>query len=239
MQKLFFIITLLCFFSFSVQAAEKEAWNADGQFRRAFVIDDGLSALRKSPKVTSTCLRRLRVGRKIFIISSIKNQDGIKYYYIAITRRTRGFIDAASVVSPSQAGDDARLMRLIEASKGVEKIILAQILVSNFPKSRFCPDALLAEGEAAEKIALELSKKISRRLPEQLDKELELERYLLNNPILDKYSRLGINFYIDTEEKFYRYDGAVYKQILSRYPRSLAASHAKEKLQILIKPTKE
>ena len=239
MQKLFFIITLLCFFSFSVQAAEKEPWNADGQFRRAFVIDDGLSALRKSPKTTSTCLRRLRVGRKIFIISSIKNQHGIKYYYIAVTRRTRGFIDAAAIISPSQAGDDARLMRLIEASKGVEKIILAQILVNNFPKSRFCPDALLAEGEAAEKIALELSKKISRRLPEQLDKELGLERYLLNNPALDKYSRLGINFYVDEKESLYFYDGAVYKQILNRYPRSLAASRAKEKLQILIKPTEE
>ncbi|KAF0207367.1 MAG: hypothetical protein FD167_5490 [bacterium] len=234
MYKLLTIIILLCFFSFPIYAVEKEPWNAEGQFRRAIVVDTGLSALRKSPSVASTCLRRLRIGRKIFIISSVKNSDGIKYYFVAVTRRTRGYIDASALVSPSQASDDVRLMRLVENAEGVDKIILAQALVKNFPQSRFCPDAFLAEGRVAEQIATELSRRTTRHSPRQLDPEIDLERYLLNYSGLDKYNRLGINFQIDPIEKIYRYDGAAYKKILTRYPKSQAALIASEKLQTLL-----
>jgi hypothetical protein len=122
-------------------------------------------------------------------------------------------------------------MRLVENSEGVDKIILAQALVKNFPQSRFCPDALLAEAATAELIASELSRRTTRHSPRQLDPQVDLERYLLNYSGLDKYNRLGVNFQLDPIEKVYRYDGAAYKKILTRYPKSQAALVASEKLQ--------
>lgn len=234
MFKLLTLISLLCFFSFPVYALEKEPWNMDGQFPSAIVVDTGLSALRKSPSVTSNCLRRLRIGRKVFIISSTKNKAGIKYYFIAVTRRTRGYIDASALVKPLQLGDDARLMRLVENAESVDKIILAQTLVKNFPKSHFCPDALLAEGQTAEEIAKELSRRTSKRSIRQLDPTIDLERYFLNYSGLDKYNRLGINFQLDPSEKVYRYDGTAYKKILAHYPKSQAALIASERLETLL-----
>ncbi|MBI4851291.1 MAG: hypothetical protein HY819_05635 [Acidobacteria bacterium] len=231
MFKLLTLIFLLCFVSLPTYAAAP--WNQEGQFQTAIVVDTGLSVLRKSPDITSTALRRLRIGRKIFIISTTKNQ-GLKYYFVAVTRRTRGYIDASALINPSWQGEDVRLMRLIENAEGVDKIILSQTLVKYFPKSRFCPDALLAEGETAEQIAKELSKRTSRASFHQLDPELEPEKYLLNYSGLDKYSRLGVNFFIDSIEKSYRYNGTAYKKILSRYPKSQAALLAKEKLEIVL-----
>lgn len=232
MFKLLTIIILLCFFSFPIYATEKEPWNQDGKFRPAIVVDTGLSALRKSPNIASTVLRRLRTGRKIFIISTTKSQDGIKYYFIALTRRTRGFIEASAIINPSQQGEDARLMRLIENAEGTDKIILAQALLKLFPKSSFCADALLAEGETADQIAKELSRRVSKNAIAKLDPELDQERYLLNYSGLDKYNRLGINFQV--EEKVYSYDGTAYKKVLSHYPKSQAALVVKEKLQLLL-----
>jgi hypothetical protein len=240
MFKLLTLIFLLCFFSLPSFAALKEPWNQDGAFRPAIVVDTGLSAIRKSPNFTSTVLKRLRTGRKVFIISTIKNKENIKYYFIAITRRTRGYIDASAIVDFAQKDEDKRLMRLIEEAAGVDKIILTQILVKHFPQSLLCPDALLIEAEFAEKIAKELSNKTIKHPPTQLDKEIEPERYLLNYSGLDKYNRLGINFHIDPIKKAYCYDGQAYKKILNRYPKSSAALIAKEKLENnLVKLIKE
>lgn len=238
-HKLLFIIALICFFSLPIQAVEKEPWNLDGHFRRAVVVDNGLSALRKAPSLTATCLRRLKVGRAIYIISTHKSQNGIKYYFVAVTRRTRGFIDASALVSPSQKGDDGHLAELIETAEGVDKILLSQILVKYFPYSEFCPNALLAEATTAEKIATELSSKISRHLPKQLDPKLGLERYLLNYSGLDKYNRLGVNFLFDKEKQVYFYDGAAYKKILSHYRKSKIALIARERLQNNLAPIVE
>ncbi len=231
MRKILFIIALICFFSLPIQA--KEPWNLDGHFRRAIVVDNGLSALRKAPSLTSTCLKRLKMGRVLYVISTYKNQNGIKYYFVAVTRRTRGFIDADALVSPSQKADDQHLVQLIDRAEGTDKIMLSEILIKYFPSSEFCPIALLAEASASEKIASELSHRISRHLPQQLNTKVELERYLLNYSGLDKYSRLGIHFIFDKEKQSYFYDGKAYKRILTQYKKSQAAMIAKEKLEEL------
>jgi hypothetical protein len=224
-----FVVISFWLFVVSVPAARRPPWNGDGRYRKAFVVDSGLSALRRSPSPSSTCLRRLRLGRSLYVISTHKGQDGIGYYFVAVTRRTRGYIDRAAVASPAQRGDDARLMRLIEEAEGIDQITLCRLLVTQFASSRFCPDALLIEGMAAEGMARELSRRVARRPPRRLDKELMPERYLLNYSGLDRYSRLGIGFRIIDES--FHYDGAAYRRILNRYPRSQAAQTARERLE--------
>jgi hypothetical protein len=228
-------LIILLAISFSIStipavAAKREPWNADGLYRKAFIVDTGLSALRRLPSPTSTCQRRLRLGRSLYLISSHPGKDKIGYYYVAVTRRTRGYIDQAAFVSPSRRGDDARLMRMIEESKGIDKIALCRLLLTEFSNSPFCPDALLAEGLAAEEVARELSLRAMRRPPHRLDKELSEERYLLNYSGLDRYSRLGLCFKFNKEKENFYYDGTAYKRILQRYPRSEAAQKARERL---------
>src|SRR5262249_34355027 len=139
-----------------VWAAKREPWNADGKFKRAFVVDTGLAALRSEPSFDSTCLRRLRLGRPLYVLSSHRGKDGIDYYYVAVTRRTRGYLDQAAVAVPSKRGEDARLMRLISEAEGADQITLSRLLSGRFTRSRFSADALLAEAEAAERAAREL-----------------------------------------------------------------------------------
>jgi hypothetical protein len=227
----FFVVLYSCLFATTILAAKREPWNADGRYRRAFVVDSGLSALRRSPSPESTCLRRLRLGRSLYVISTHRGRDGVGYYYVAVTRRTRGYIDQAAIASPSRRGDDARLMRLIRESRGIDRIAMCRLLVTQFSNSPFCPDALLEEGLAAEEVARELSRKVTRRPPHRLDKELSEERYLLNYAGLDRYSRLGIRFRLDRENENYCYDGTAYRRILRRYPRSEAAEAARERLR--------
>jgi len=120
-------------------------------------------------------------------------------------------------------------MRLIEAADGIDQITLCRLLVMQFSSSRFCPEALLVEGMAAEGMAQELSRRVTRRPPKQLDKELTPDRYLLNYSGLDRYSRLGLYFRVIDES--FHYDGAAYRRILKRYPRSRAAQVARERLE--------
>src|SRR5882672_9782589 len=204
-----FVLFVVSFFTATpVNATRKrEPWNADGRYRHAFVVDSGLSALRQSSSPYSLCLRRLRLGRSLYVLSSHRNEDGIVYCFVAVTRRTRGYIDQAALVSPTRRGDDARLMRLINETDGTDKITLCRLLVMRFPSSRFCPDALLEEGMACERAAQELSRRTARRLPHQLDKEVSEWRYLINYTGLDRYSRLGVHFYVDKESENFYYDG--------------------------------
>ncbi len=232
MDKYIFLAIMLLIFSLSVVEAKTVPWNEDGRYRAAFVINPALAALRREPTPTSLCLRRLRIGRRLYLISA-QQHAGIRYYYVALTRRTRGYIDAAAIASAKQKGDDVRLMRVINTATGIEQLQLAQLLTKEFAHSPLCAEALLVEGREAEKAAVELSQKFIRRSPAVWDAEVEMLRYWLNYSGLDRYSRLGINFRIDEENQRFYYDGAAYRRILQRYPRSPAALTARERLQAL------
>ena len=77
--------------------------------------------------------------------------------------------------------------------------------------------------------SLLLSRRVARRPPKQLDKELTQDRYLFNYSGLDRYSRLGLYFRVIDES--FHYDGAAYRRILKSYPRSQAAQTASERLE--------
>ncbi|MEW6733478.1 MAG: hypothetical protein AB1489_19275 [Acidobacteriota bacterium] len=215
-------------------SAARPRWNAEGRFRRAYVVDGALAALRRSPTPDATCLRRLRVGRALYLLSTRRSGDAT-YYFVALTRRTRGYIDAAAVASPTISGDDTRLLRIIGEAEGIDKIVLCQVLTNHFPRSRWCAEALLAEGKAAEEAARELTRRATQRPPHTLDVELPVIRYWRNYTGLDRYSRLGVRFRVDAETERFYYDGAAYRRILLRYPRTPAAEVARERLSQLEK----
>jgi len=55
--------------------------------------------------------------------------------------------------------------------------------------------------------------------------------YFLNYNGLDRYRRLGVVFDFDAASKSYRYDGAAFREILRRHPRSPEAAEARRRLE--------
>lgn len=202
------------------------------RFIKAFVIDERLSALRQEPDVHALVLKRLRVGRAVYIIS--KSPGG--FYRVAVTRRTRGWIHQSAVALPGRAGEDGHVMQVIEAtSDGPDRIALCRLLLERFGRSRYAPRALLLIGEEAERTAASLSQHARRRL-KSLDEEksaVNVEAFYLNDPGLDRYSRLGVAFRFDASQTVYAYDGKAYRDLLRRYPQSAEAEAARRHLESL------
>jgi hypothetical protein len=199
-------------------------------FIKAFVIDERLSALRKADDLQSPVLKRLRVGRAVYITA--KNSASA-FYRVAVTRRTRGWIHQGAIALPGRVGEDARLMQVIEATTdGLDRIALCRLLLEQFSRSPLAPRALLRIGEEAERAAASLGQHARRRL-KSLDEQkggAEVEAFYLNDPGLDRYSRLGIGFRFDASQSGYAYDGRAYRDLLRRFPRSIEAEAARHRL---------
>jgi hypothetical protein len=54
---------------------------------------------------------------------------------------------------------------------------------------------------------------------------------LLNYAGLDRYNRIGITFDYDTAAERIVYDGAAYRELLRKYPRSAEANEARQRLE--------
>ncbi|HEX2271246.1 MAG TPA: SH3 domain-containing protein, partial [Pyrinomonadaceae bacterium] len=78
--------------------------------RLAVVVDERLAALRAAPQLNGKIVRRLGRGRLVAITGAKTSADGIVFYRVNVTTRTRGWIQRESVVSASRAGDDHRLL---------------------------------------------------------------------------------------------------------------------------------
>src|ERR1700742_329174 len=111
--------------------------------RLAVVVDERLSALRSTPQLTGKLVRRLSRGRLVAVTGTKTTADGIVFYRVNVTRRTRGWIQRESVVSSSRAGDDQRLLILIQTSHGFDRIVRARIFLDNFHRSPLRPQVLL------------------------------------------------------------------------------------------------
>src|SRR5690348_5416881 len=131
--------------------------------RLAVVVEERLAALRATPKLNGKLGRRLGRGRMV-AIRSAKNADGVTFFLVNVTSRTHGWIQREAVASPTRAGDDQRLMRLIENSQGFDRIARARIFLDHFTRSPLHPDVLLLIGDTAEELAAQLSTDATRRL---------------------------------------------------------------------------
>ena len=68
--------------------------------RLAIVVDERLAALRTTPQLTGKLVRRLGRGRMVAIRSAKTGSDGITFFQVNVTRRTHGWIQRESLVSP-------------------------------------------------------------------------------------------------------------------------------------------
>src|SRR5215213_9424854 len=95
--------------------------------RLAIVVDERLAALRAIPQLTGRLVRRLGRGRMLAVKSTRTGADGITFFLVNVSTRTHGWIQRESIVSPSRAGDDRRLLMLIQHSDGFDRISRARI----------------------------------------------------------------------------------------------------------------
>lgn len=200
---------------------EKKSWVKSTGARQAMVVDAGLAALRKSPTSQGELKQRLRVGRKLYVLSQTRNRNGQVYYWVAVTRRTRGWIDARALVRSGTRGDDGRLWKLILAeSNHFEQLRLCQIFFNLFKQSKFTPQVLWQLAETAQVEAETLNSRIQRRAKEAATSEnADLATYVENDVGLDRYNRLGIIFLFHPEKQELVYDGWALRQLQKRFPK--------------------
>ena len=198
--------------------------------RLAVVVDERLAALRQTPDLSGRLVRRLGRGRLVAVITSRTTSDGLVFFLVNVTRRTRGWIQREAVVSATRRGDDQCLLDLIKASQGFDQIARARIFVDFFPRSSLRPRVLLLLGNAAEEQAVSLSREASRRLDASRLNHAPEFSYFLNYSGLDRYNRQRVGFVFERAAKRFHYDGAAWRELLRRYPNTPEAAEARNRL---------
>jgi hypothetical protein len=221
----------------SAQAAARKVRRPPSGGRVAIVVDERLSTLRDAPGLSANVLRRLGRGRLLAVTGARESKEGVTFYRVLVTRRTGGWVQSDAVVSPSRSGDDARLLRLIRGSADFDRIERARIFLETFPRSTLRPAVLLLFGEASEEAAAKLSRDAARRLDagEMEAGGAPLKSYFMSFNGLDRFRRQGIVFTFDAATKQFRYDGAAWRELLRRHPRSPEAAEARKRLEALSK----
>lgn len=222
-----YAVLLLCAFP---TCAQKPRVPPGGHL--AVIADERLAALRNSPEPSARLLRRLSRGRFVSIRGSSRSRDGLLFYQVVVTRRTTGWLQSDAVVSSWRAGDDDRLVRLLEGADEFERVARARIFLDLFPRSPLRPQVLMIYGDAAEEAAGKLSREAERRFERR---ELPVAgapefSYYLNYSSLDRYNRQGIIFNFDRSARKFHYEGWAWREVLRRYPKSAEAAEAQKRL---------
>jgi len=200
----------------------------------AIVVDERLAVLRASPSLYAMPVQRMRRGRTISI-SGAKDADGVTFYRVSLPAEGVGWMQAEAVVGKFRRGDDERLARLVQSSEGFDQIERATIFLENFPKSPLRPAMLLLFGDLVEENAAVMSREATRRLSrrEMTATGAPLHSFYLNYTSLDRYRRLDIGFVFNSDTKTLHYDGAAWKEILAKFPKSSEAVEAQKRLDSL------
>jgi len=227
------LILLCCSSWFSTSALGIKRAPAGG--RVAIVVDERLSALRTTPELSGKLLRRIGRGGLVAVRGEKRSRDGVVFYRVNVTSRTSGWVQREAIVSPWRVGDDSRFLRLIKGSEDFDLIARARIFLNYFRQSALRPEVLMIYATAAEGAAAHLSRDASRRLDanEMIGGGASLHSYYLNFNGLDRYNRQGITFTFDEAVKRFHYDGAAWRELANRYPRTPEAAEARKRLEAL------
>lgn len=221
-------VMLLVFLTFPVHVFAQRKPPTGG--RIAVVADERLSALRATPQLQGKLVRRLGRGRLVAIRSVKTNPDGVTFFFVNVTSRTRGWIQREAVVSPSRAGDDHRLFTLIQRSHGFDRIARARIFLDHFRRSSLRPTVLLLIGDTAEELASKLIRK-----PNSVELEAPEFTYYLNHSSLDRYNRQDVHFIFNSSTRRFHYNGDAWRLLVRQHPHTAAAVAARQRLQELAK----
>ena len=225
-------LTLCLLFVFCLQITSFAQKKPPAGGRLAIVVDERLAALRATPQLNGRLVRRLSRGRLVAVRATKTTGDGIAFLLVNVSSRTQGWIQREALASPSRPGDDRRLLTLIESSHGFDRLARARIFLDHFPRSPLRPDVLLLLGDTAEEMASKLSADATRRFKEDLSDAPQFS-YYLNYTGLDRYNRQRVIFVFHKSTKRFHYDGAAWRELIRRHPRSSAAEKARKRLDLL------
>jgi len=203
------------------------------------VVDERLAALRSAPDLRARLVERLGRGHLVSIRGERVTPEGLKFYRVAISRKTYGWLQSDAVVVPWRVGDDRRLLTLIENSDEFDRIVRSKTFLDAFPRSPLVPKVLAMYASEADDVAEKLSQTAQRRFTKN---ELPTDgapefSYYLNYSGLDRYNREGITFQFDRATKKFSYDGTAWREILKRFPNSPEALEARKHLEALANKT--
>ena len=219
---LFLLILVFCLNAFAQQRKPPVGG------RLAVVVDERLAALRATPALTAKLVRRLGRGRLV-AISGATSKEGIVFYRVNVTTRTRGWIQSESLVVPSRFGDDRKLFNLLQHSQGFDRLARSRIFLDHFHRSPLRPAVLLLIGDTAESLATQLSKTISHKLAAAPLTAPE-HTYYLNHASLDRYNRQNIHFLFNPTTKRLHYDGRSWRLLIRLHPKTPEAIEARQRL---------
>ncbi len=221
-HKLTLVLVVFLLFS-TISQAQRRRVPPGG--RLAVVIDERLAAVRATPQLDGRLVRRLSRGRVVGVRSPRRTTEGI-FVFVNISSRTYGWILREAIALPSDRNDEQRLLLLVKNSTEFERITRARILLDYFPRSSHRPSVLLLLGDAAESVAAQVSRDVERKLASSL----QTQSYFMNHSALDRYNRLGVFFAFDSRSKRLHYNGATWREIIRRFPKSPEANVAQLRL---------
>lgn len=238
MSRLFFgkriLVVFVCFFLFcSIQvAAQKRRPTPKPQPFAAVVVDERLSVLRFEPSLSAIPMQRMRNGRTM-LVTGEKPADGVRFYRVQLTGEKTGWVQSDAVVSNAKRGDDERFTRLIRAESGFDQIELVMIFLENFPRTSLRPAILLLAGDLLEENAARLSREAARKLQtaDLASNPAPVHSFYLNFSGLDRFRRLGAVFTFDAATKEFHHDGAMWREIVQKYPNSAESKEAQKRLE--------
>ena len=222
------LASILIVLTFSTQSGANTKQKVPPGGQLAIVVDERLSALRAKPDLTARLIRRLGRGHLLAVKGIKTSPAGILFLLVNASRRTQGWIQREAVVVPSRRGEDTRLLLLIKVSADFDRIVRARILLDYFPKSSLRPEVLLILGDTAEQLSTKLSQEAERRTRDR--SSAPESSFFLNYAALDRYNRQDIGFIFDERSRRLHYDGAAWREIVRRYPRSSQAQLARTRL---------
>ncbi|CAN5368505.1 hypothetical protein BH10ACI2_BH10ACI2_25950 [soil metagenome] len=200
----------------------------------AIVEDETLSILRVNPSLFSESIQRMRRGRKVQILG-VAEADGVKFYKVTAPPSSFGWVQSDAVFGKFRPGDEERLAKLVQALDGFDQIEIATEFFNIYPNSKFRPAILMLFGDLLEEVAVKLSKDATTRITrkEMAASAAPLHSYYLNFVSLDRYRKLGIVFIFNATTRLFHYDGASWKEIVSKFPTSAEAVEAQKRLDSL------
>jgi hypothetical protein len=215
-----------------VNRPPRPAKSAAVRFVPALVIDDRLSALRREADIQSEVIQRPRLGRQVHVIQN-RNGDIThgSFVRVALSRRTRGWMHRSALVVVGRAGEDARVMKLVDSQdEEIDRLTLCRVLIERFPRSALRARALLAIGREAERAARALSRRARERLSDLDEAEAPARDYYLSDTGLDRFSRIRVRFNFNEATGEYVYDGQAYRDAMRLFPSSPEAAAARNHL---------
>ena len=200
----------------------------------ATVIDETLSVLRKEPSLFSESVHRMQRGRKVQIVG-VTEADGVKFYKVTAPPTNYGWVQADAVFGKFRPGDEERLAQMVQALTGFDQIGAVVLFFELYPNSRFRPSILLLFGDLLEEVAAKLSRDATSRLSrkEMAASAAPLHSYYLNFVGLDRYRKLGILFLFNSTTRQFHYDGARWKEIVTKFGKSPESADAQKRLDAL------